>query len=157
MDANRSSRTPWIMVTAVIAAAVLLGVALIVGNVVFLWIAGAVLVLAAVGAFVVPGRAGSPISFTEQFPENTVGPRATTDGDSTPPINTRRHPEEPLPGVPVREAAGPHAPEPPDDERVFPQYVNLAPEDRLRREHGQTYVEKRPDTALEDEDEGDVL
>ena len=156
MNANRSTRTPWIMVTAVITAAVLLGIALIVGNAVFIWIAVAVVVLAGLAAAMLPGRAGRSISFTEEFPANTIGPRATTGGDSAPPINTRRR-TEPIP------PAGPMAEVPadtqvlPDDERVFPQYVNLAPEDRLRREHGRTYIEKRiekrEDVRAEEEEE----
>ena len=151
MNANRSTRTPWIMVTAVITAAVLLGVALIVGNAVFIWVAVAVLVLAGLGAAVLPGRAGRPISFTEEFPDNTIGPRATSEGDSTPPINTRQRPDPAPSAGPIREVAAPDSPEPPDDERVFPQYVNLAPQDRLRREHGRTYIEKRRNVRTEDE------
>lgn len=149
---NRSPRTPWIIVSAVIIAAVLLGIALIVGNTVFLIVAAILVVLTVVAAAVVPRKVGRPISFTEEFPQNTVGPRATTGGDSTPPINTQKHSDPMLPGIPIHEADGPEAPEPPDDERVFPQYVNLAPEDRLRRENGATYVEKRGATRPEDED-----
>jgi len=152
MDTKRSARTPWIVVTAVIVAAVLAGIALILGNLVFIIVAAAVLVLAGLGAAVLPGRAGQPISFTEEFPANTVGPRATSDGDSTPPINTSRHPERTPPPETIREVEATDSPEPPDDERVFPQYVNLAPEDRLRREHGTTYIEKRRKVAAEDED-----
>lgn len=153
MQANSSTRTPWIMVTAVITAAVLLGIALIVGDAVLIWVAVAVVVLAALGAAVLPGRAGRPISFTEQYPDNTFGPRATSDGDSTPPINTRQHPEPAAPGTVIREVPATDSPEPPDDERVFPQYVNLPPEDRLRRENGRTYIERRRDLAAENEDE----
>jgi hypothetical protein len=148
-----STRTPWIMVTAVIAAAVLLGIALIVGNDVLIWVAVAVVVLALLGAAVLPSRAGRPISFTEQFPDNTIGPRATSDGDSTPPINTRQHPDPAPPADILREVAATDSPEPPDDERVFPQYVNLPPEDRLRRENGHTYIEKRRDLRAENEEE----
>ena len=160
MDANRSqyaagsARTPWMMVSAVILAAVLFGIALIVGNGVLIIVAIAVVVLAALGAAVLPSRAGKPISFTEEFPANTVGPRATVDGDSTPPINTSQHPERMTPGLPIREMEAWDAPEPPDDERVFPQYVNLPPEERLRSKNGATYIERRQPVAAEDaEDE----
>lgn len=152
MNTHRSPRTPWIMVTAVIVAAVLLGIALIVGNWVLLWVAIAVVVVVGLAAAVIPRRIGRPISFTEEFPENTIGPRATSEGDSTPPINTQRHPEAALPGTEIREAGEPAAPELPDDERVFPQYVNLTPHDRLRREHGHTYVEKHQEVGPDDEE-----
>ena len=152
--ANRSARTPWIMVSVVIVAAVLFGIALIVGNGVLLIVAIAVVVLAALGAAVLPSRVGRPISFTEEFPANTFGPRATIDGDSTPPINTRRHPDAMAPGATIREVEAWDSPEPPDDDRVFPQYVNLSPEDRLRSKYGDTYIEKRQNVAAEDaEDE----
>jgi hypothetical protein len=154
MDANRSPRTPWVMVSAVIAAAVLLGIALIVGDGVFLVVAIVVLVLTGIGAAVLPKRVGRPISFTEEFPTNTFGPRATVDGDSTPPINTQQHPDRMAPAAPMREVEPWDTPEPPDDDRVFPQYVNLPPEDRLRSRYGDTYIEKRRDIAAEDaEDE----
>lgn len=151
--AHRSTRTPWIMVIAVIAAAVLLGIALIVGNWVLIWVAIAVAVVALLGAAVLPGRAGRPISFTEQYPDNTLGPRATSDGDSTPPINTRHHPEPIAPDDIMREVMPTDSPSLPDDERVFPQYVNLSPGDRLRREHGQTYIEKRREVRDNAEDD----
>lgn len=153
MDTNRSTRLPWIMVTAVIIGALLLGTALIVGNVAFIAVAAAVVALAVLGAAVLPGRAGRPISFVEEFPANTVGPRATTEGDSTPPINTRSHPDPVPPPDGMREVEPTDCDAPPDDERVFPQYVNIAPEDRLRREDGRTYIEKRRDAATVDDDE----
>jgi hypothetical protein len=137
---------------AVILAAVLLGIALIVGEPVLIIVAVAVAVVAGLAMVVLPCRAGQPISFSEEFPANTIGPRATTDGDSTPPVNTRRHPD-PAPRAGTLEVATPDVLEPPDDERVYPQHVNLPPEDRLRREHGRTYVEKRPTVAVEDEGE----
>ena len=151
---HRSNLTPWIMVTTVIAAAVLFGIALIVGDVVLIVVAIVVVVLAGLGAAVLPKRVGQPISFTEEFPANTYGPRATVDGDSTPPINTRQRPEPMAPGTTIREVEPDDAAEPPDDDRVFPQYVNLPPEERLRSKYGDTYIEKRHDVHAEDaEDE----
>jgi len=99
MDANSSTRTTWVMVTAVILAAVLLGIALIVGEPVLIIVAVAVAVVAGLAAVVLPGRAGQPISFSEEFPANTIGPRATTDGDSTP---DDQHPAAPGSGTPRR-------------------------------------------------------
>lgn len=160
MDANRSAaadrstRVPWIMVGAVILAAILFGIALIVGDGVLIIVAIAVAVIAALGAAVLPRRVGRPISFAEEFPANTFGPRATVDGDSTPPINTRQHPDAMAPGATIREVEAWDSPEPPDDDRVFPQYVNLPPEDRLRSKYGDLYIEKRQPVATEDvEDE----
>ena len=153
-----SARMPWIMVSTVIAAAVLFGIALIVGNGVLIGVAIAVVVLAALAAAVLPKRVGQPISFTEEFPANTFGPRATVDGDSTPPINTRQHPEAMAPDARIREVESTDSPEPPDDDRVFPQYVNLSPDDRLRSKYGDTYIEKRQDVPAEgaEEEEGIV-
>lgn len=94
VEADHSNRMPWIMVSAIIAAAVLFGLALIVGNGVLIIVAVAIVVLTVLAAAILPGRAGRPISFAEEFPANTYGPRATVDGDSTPPINTRQHPEK---------------------------------------------------------------
>lgn len=153
VEANPSTRMPWIMVGAVIAAAVLFGIALIVGNGALIVVAIALLVLTALAAAVLPGRAGRPISFTQEFPANTFGPRATVDGDSTPPINTRQHPEPMAPDAMIREVDALDSPEPPDDDRVFPQYVNLSPDDRLRSRHGDLYIEKHEDAPLEDVDE----
>jgi|GEM_PF-3076256 hypothetical protein len=158
VEADHSNRMPWIMVSAVIAAAVLFGIALIVGNGVLIVVAIAVVVLTALAAAVLPRRVGRPISFTEEFPANTYGPRATVDGDSTPPINTRQHPEAMAPDARIREVEALDSPEPPDDDRVFPQYVNLSPDDRLRSKYGDTYIEKRQDVPQEDveEEEGIV-
>lgn len=150
VEADHSNRMPWIMVSAVIAAAVLFGIALIVGNGVLIVVAIAIVVLTVLAAAVLPGRAGRPISFTEEFPANTFGPRATVDGDSTPPINTRQHPEPMAPDARIREVEALDSPEPPDDDRVFPQYVNLSPDDRLRSKHGDTYIEKHQDAPQED-------
>lgn len=158
VEANRPNRMPWITVSAVIAAAVLFGIAFIVGNGVLIIVSIAVLVLAGLAAAVLPGRVGQPISFTEEFPANTFGPRATIDGDSTPPINTRQHPEAMAPDARIREVEALDSPEPPDDDRVFPQYVNLSPDDRLRSKYGDTYIEKRQDVPQEDaEDEEGIV
>jgi hypothetical protein len=153
MDANRSTRTPWIMVTAVIVAAVLLGIAIIVGDPVLIIVAVAVVVTAGLGVTVMSRKGGAPISFSEEFPENTIGPRATTGGDSSPPIDTRPHPDPTPQADAISEVAASDSPEPPDDERVFPQYVNLPPGDRLRREHGETYIEKERRAVPEDDGE----
>lgn len=153
MDAHRSNRSPWIMVTAVIIAAILLGIAIIVGDPVFLIVAAAVVVIAGAGVAVLSRRAGAPLSFSEEYPANTVGPRATTGGDSSPPINTQQHPD-PIPrAAAINEVAATDSADPPDDERVFPQYVNLPPADRLRREHGETYIEKGRAASRSDEDD----
>src|SRR3954470_18780908 len=79
---------PWIVVAALIAGAVVIGCSLIAGSLTLLVI-GAVLIAAGVVCAVALTRKGAaPLSFTEQFPEHTYGPRATTHGDSTPPIDT---------------------------------------------------------------------
>jgi hypothetical protein len=47
----------------------------------------------------------------------------------------------------IREVEAPDSPEPPDDDRVFPQYVNLSPDERLRSKNGDTYIEKRAESG----------
>lgn len=154
MNANRAPRrvAPWISVGAVILAAVLFGIALIVGNWVLIIIAIAILVATGLEAAVVPRRLGTPITFSEEFPGNTVGPRATSGGDSSPPIDTQRHPDQPAPGAILDEVAMEDYSTLPDKERVFPQYVNLPPEDRLRSSHGHEYIEKGRDLEAEPEE-----
>ena len=132
-ETNHSNRMPWIMVSAVIAAAVLFGIALIAGNGALLIVAIVVLVLTGLAAAFLPGRVGQPISFTEEFPANTFGPRATIDGDSTPPINTQQDPEPMASDARIREVEAPDSPEPPDD--------------RLPSKNGDTYIEKRAESG----------
>lgn len=134
---------PWILVAALIAGAALLGGALVAGSVALLVI-GVVLVLAAVAVAVTLTRRGAPpLSFTEEFPDHTYGPRATIEGDSSPPIDTQ--PNRP-PGPPeyrtLEEVEARDMSEPPDDTRVFPQYSNLGPDERLRNVGGHEVIER---------------
>ncbi|MFD0632313.1 hypothetical protein ACFQ9X_12550 [Catenulispora yoronensis] len=76
------------MVGLLIAGALAIGGALMAWSLVLLVI-GAVLILAGlVFAAVLAHHGASPVSFSEEVPENTYGPRGTTDGDSSPPIDT---------------------------------------------------------------------
>lgn len=153
---------PWIVVAALIAGALLLGGALVAGSVTLLVI-GAVLVLAGlVGAATMSRRGAAPLSFTEEFPEHTYGPRATTHGDSSPPIDTRPHREPGPAGYRRLPEVDPETMSaPPDDERVFPQYSNLGPDERLRKVAGHEVIERSEagetaEPAEKTEQEGDV-
>ncbi|NUP48378.1 MAG: hypothetical protein HOW97_13880 [Catenulispora sp.] len=147
---------PWILVVALIAGAALLGGALVAGSVALLVI-GVVLVLAAVVVVVAMTRRGTaPLSFTEEFPDHTYGPRATTEGDSSPPIDTQpNRPSGPPEYRTLEEVQAQDMSEPPDDTRVFPQYSNLGPDERLRNVGGHEVIERaepRNDQGGEPED-----
>jgi len=86
---RREKTVPWLIVGILIAAAVLLGVGVAAGSWTLIAIGLAVVVVCGAGAVVLRRRGVSgPISFAEEFPETTVGPRPTTGGDSTPPLDT---------------------------------------------------------------------
>ncbi|MFL6113267.1 MAG: hypothetical protein ACJ786_18190 [Catenulispora sp.] len=141
--ARPTPTAPWTVVAAFIAAAMILGGALMAGSVALLVIGAVLVIAAAVCAAVLTRRGQAPFSFTEQFPENTYGPRATTAGDSTPPIDTE--PNRP-PGPPefwtLEERDPAEMSDPPDDQRVFPQYSNLRPDERLRNVEGHEVIER---------------
>ncbi|NUP53893.1 MAG: hypothetical protein HOW97_42225 [Catenulispora sp.] len=153
--------TSWILVAAIIAGALVLGGAVIAGSITLLVI-GAVVVLAALGcAAVLTHRGAAPFSFTEEFPEHTFGPRATEHGDSSPPIDTEPHrPPGPAHYHIVEEFDAEAMSDPPDDQRVFPQYVNLDPDERLRNVAGREVIERAEphgepgDTERGDADDG---
>lgn len=147
-----TATAPWILVSAIIAGAIVVGCAVITGSPVLL-VVGAVVILAALGcALMLTRRGAAPFSFTEEFPEHTYGPRATTDGDSTPPIDTE--PNRP-PGPPqfwiLEERDPAEMGEPPDDQRVFPQYSNLRPDERLRNVEGHEVIERAENSDGADE------
>jgi hypothetical protein len=147
--AGSTSTGPWIVVAALIAGALAIGGALVAASVVLLVI-GVVLVLAGLlGAAVLSRRGTGSLSFTEEYPGRTYGPRSTSDGDSSPPIDT--HPNGYSGGDEYRtveEVEATSMEEPPDDRRVFPQLSNLSPGERLRNVDGQEVIE-RPRSADE--------
>ena len=86
---RREKTVPWLVVGLLIAGAVLVGAGLVAGSVPLIVIGIAVAAVCVAGAAVLRRRGMSgPISFAEEFPETTVGPRPTTDGDSRPPLDT---------------------------------------------------------------------
>jgi Flp pilus assembly protein TadB len=86
---RREKTVPWLIVGILIAGAVLLAVGVVAGSRTLIVTGIAVVALCLLAASVLRRRGVSgPISFAEEFPETTVGPRATTDGDSTPPLDT---------------------------------------------------------------------
>ena len=143
---GHSSTAPWLVVAMLIAGSLAVGGALVAWSVALLVI-GAVLVFAGLVSAAVLARGGAgPMSFTQEVPQNTHGPRATTGGDSSPPIDT--HPNG-QPGSAeyrtVVEADAAQMAEPPDDRRVFPQLSNLAPDERLRNVAGREVIERAED------------
>lgn len=143
---------PWLVVGALIAAAVIFGFALITGTLALVVI-GAVLALAALVAAAVLARRGAVPSFTHEFPEHTWGPRATTAENSGPPIDTQPHQPSGPADYQVLEEKDPAAmEEPPDDQRVFPQYTNLGPDERLRNVEGHEVIERSELEAGEETD-----
>lgn len=154
-----TSTGPWVVVGALIAGALAIGGALVAASVVLLVI-GAVLILAGLAIAAVLARRGrSPLSFNQEFPERTYGPRSTTNGDSSPPIDT--HPNG-YPGgddyrtVDEVEATSTSMEEPPDDRRVFPQLSNLSPGERLRNVDGHEVIERPADVDEADVDQTDA-
>lgn len=90
--AHTSSPAPWIAVAALIAGALGIGGGLVAGSIALLVI-GCLLVLAGlVFASVLAWRGRASLSYSQEYPRNTYGPRGTTDGDSSPPIDT--HPDD---------------------------------------------------------------
>lgn len=141
--ARSSSAAPWIVVAALIAGALAVGSALVAASPVLAVIGGVLILAGLIFAAVQSRRGAGPVSFTQEFPENTYGPRGTTGGDSSPPIDT--HPNG-LPGSSEYRTLGEvdrtEMEEPPDDRRVFPQYSNLNPDERLRNVDGTEVIER---------------
>jgi hypothetical protein len=91
--AHSSSPAPWIAVAALIAGALGIGGALVAGSIALL-VVGCLLVLAGlVFASVLAWRGRASLSYSQEYPRTTYGPRGTTDGDSSPPIDTQPHDE----------------------------------------------------------------
>jgi hypothetical protein len=130
---DRVQRTaPWIIVAVFLAGAVLVALGIIVGGL-FLALLGAVSVVVAALCAVVLPRFGlsAPLSYNAEFPDTAArgDPQATDDSHE-------EQPYEELPEIPARKL-----PEGPDKERAKPQYVNLAPHERLRAVRGEEVIE----------------
>lgn len=86
------------------------------------------------------------MSFAENVPSQTAGPRARGDGgdgrdgkdgqDGQDGQDGNSEPYETVPEAPASEL-----PQAPDAERAKPQYVNLAPNERIRRIGGEDVIE----------------
>lgn len=87
-SARPTTTGPWVVVAVLIAAALVIGGGLIAASVVLLVIGTALVGAGLIGAAVLGRHGAAPVSFTQEFPKNTPGPRGTTDGDSSPPIDT---------------------------------------------------------------------
>jgi hypothetical protein len=145
-QARPTPTAPWLVVAAVIAGALFLCAALKAGSLTLLIIGIVVILAAAVYAVTLTRRGQAPVSFTDEFPEHTYGPRATEHGDSSPPIDTRpRGQSDSTPYQTMEEVDARQMTKPPDDRRAFPQYSNLSPDERLRNVEGREVIERQAD------------
>lgn len=86
---TQSQARAWITVGAFIVGALLIAASVIAGNLPMAVVGIAVVVVTLVGYVVMSRKdAVAPVSFDEEFPADTAGPRATKDGRSAPPIAT---------------------------------------------------------------------
>lgn len=122
--------TPWIIVAAFLAGAILVGLGITAGSMVLALVGAVTVLVAGVCGAVLP-RTGlsAPMSFNENFPESAGRPTTGTSPED-------KQPYRELPEVPAR-----RLPKGPDKERAKPQHVNLAPTEHLRQLDGETVIE----------------
>jgi hypothetical protein len=141
---HKSDTVAWIIVTVILLGVVVTALGIMAVEPGIIWPGVAVIGLGLVFAVVLP-RIGvsAPISFNAERPLDTPGPRATTNGRTQPPIDTQPGPEEPdlSPYHTVAEAPASELPQEPDTDRAKPQYVNLPPDERIRRVGGHDVIE----------------
>lgn len=132
----------WIVVAVTLAGVVTTAIGIVAVQWAVIWAGIAVIVLGLLLAVVLPRvGASAPISFTENVPPNTAGPRKTTNGQATPPIDTQPDAPDLSPYHTVAEAPASQLPQDPDTDRAKPQYVNLPPDERIRRVGGRDVIE----------------
>ena len=79
----------WVAVGVLIAGALIVAGGIVATSWPVAIVGAAVIVLCLITTAIVHHLAGgAPVSFGEEYPATTSGPRATRDGDSRPPINT---------------------------------------------------------------------
>jgi len=79
----------WTVVGVILLGCVTAGIGIILASFLVSGIGAAVIVIGGLLAIILPkAGAAAPISYTENVPDTTVGPRATDDGEPRPPIDT---------------------------------------------------------------------
>jgi hypothetical protein len=133
-------RLPWLIIAVFVAGLVVLASGMAVGSTVVIVIGAVLAVTAAACGVILPRRGVSgPISFTQEWPPTTVGPRGRHSAGLT--FDTEPNaPPRPPPAL-VEEIHSRDAPHGPDRERSFAQYVNLGPHELLHQIEGKAYVE----------------
>lgn len=142
----------WIVVTVILLGVVTAAIGLMATQIAVICAGAGVVAVGLILAVILPKTGLShPVSFAEEVPTHTGGPRATDDGDSRPPIDTDPHrPPDLSPYDTVTEAPASDLPQTPDADRAKPQHVNLAPDERIRRIGGRDVIEV-PDSRPEAE------
>jgi hypothetical protein len=143
----------WIVVTVILLGVITAAIGLMALQLTVICIGAGVVAVGLVLAVVLPRMGLSrPVSFAEDVPTRTNGPRGTDDGRPTPPIDTEpdarsgMKPDQPQPPdlspyVTFEEAPASELPQTPDVDRAKPQHVNLAPDERIRRIGGEDVIE----------------
>ncbi|NUR59547.1 MAG: hypothetical protein HOV87_12900, partial [Catenulispora sp.] len=145
----------WIVVTVILLGVITTAVGLMAVQIAVICVGAGVVAVGLVLAVVLPRLGVSrPVSFAENVPTRTDGPRATDDGRSEPLIDTepdagrspgldpdRPRPPDLSPYLTFEEAPASELPQTPDVDRAKPQHVNLAPDERIRRIGGEDVIE----------------
>lgn len=135
----------WIVVAVILLGVITAAVGLMAVQIAVICVGAGVVAAGLVLAVVLPRLGLSrPVSFAEDVPTRTDGPRATDDGRPVPPIDTepdRPRPPDLSPYVTFEEAPASELPQTPDVDRAKPQHVNLAPDERIRRIGGEDVIE----------------
>jgi hypothetical protein len=149
----------WIVVSVILLGVVTAAIGMMAIQIAVICVGAGIVGLGLILAVVLPKTGLSrPVSFTEEAPTRTGGPRAT-DGNPRPPINTEpgtdadastHRPPDMSPYATVSEAGASELPQTPDSDRAKPQHVNLAPDERIRRIDGRDVIEV-PDERPEEE------
>jgi hypothetical protein len=133
----------WIVVAVILLGVITAAIGLMAVQIAVICAGAGVVALGLILAVVLPKTGLSrPVSFAEEAPARTGGPRATEDGRSSPPIDTDPHrPADLSPYETVTEVPASELPQTPDSGRAKPQDVNLAPDERIRRIGGRDVIE----------------
>jgi hypothetical protein len=139
----------WIVVAVILLGVITAAVGLMAVQIAVI-IAGAGVVAVGLILAVVLPRFGisRPVSFAENVPTRTDGPRGTDDDNPAQPTDTDTDTDPERPRSPdlspyqtYEEVPASELPSTPDTGRAKPQHVNLAPDERIRRIDGEDVIE----------------
>jgi len=141
--------TPWVLVGAILACAIVTAAGFVMGDA-SVAISGAVIVVVAALALMILPRLGvcDRVSFAVDFPNSTRGPRGAVHDSPFAPVDSdprRRHYRDWPRFHTMDEVITGVLPDGPDEEPAWPQYVNLAPGQRVRTIHGHEFIERDPE------------